>query len=107
MMNSVPQNAGIYSGVYTNGYPMMVENHTNPETEQFRAKLYSEIQLQQTELKVQFLQNTLNASDNHQPNKEMTMAQRYVVVSELQNAQRELALLKQQFSPDKLKMMGY
>lgn len=107
MINPVPQNIGVYPGANPSIYPVMYENHTNPEAEQFRSKLYQEIKLNQAEVKVQFLQNTLNASDTHQPNKEMTKVQRNVAEAELQNAQRELALLKQQFSPDKLKMMGY
>ena len=106
-MNQVSQNIGVYPVGYPSLYPTMIENHTNPEAEQFRQKVYQELQLQQAELKVQFLQNTLNASDNRQPNKEMTKVQRNVVVAELQNAQRELALLKQQFSPEKLKTIGY
>ena len=107
MINPVPQNMGVYPGATQSIYPVMIENHTNPEAEKFREKLYQEIKLNQAEIKVQFLQNTLNASDTHQPNKEMTKVQRNVAEAELQNAQRELALLKQQFSPDKLKMMGY
>lgn len=107
MINSVPQNYGVYPGAYPGIYPTMYENHTNPEAEQFRAKVNSEIKLQQAGLKVQFLQHTLNDSDNHVPNKEMTQVQRNVVVAELQNAQRELALLKQQFNPEQLKMMGF
>ena len=93
MISPVPQNVGFYPGFI----PAMVENHSNPEAEQFRTKVNNEIKLQQAEIRVQFLQNTLEASDKHMPNKEMTQVQRNVIVAELQDAQRELALLKQQF----------
>ena len=111
MFNSIPQNVGAYPGVYQGPnpntlYPVMYENHTNPEAEQFRAKVNSEIQLQQAKLRVEFLQNTLKDADNHVPNKEMTQVQRNVVFAELQDAQRNFALLKQQYRPDQLKMMG-
>ena len=83
------QNAGFYPGCS----PVMIENHTNPEAEAFRQKLYDEIRTKQAYVKVEFLQNTLEKYKN-----ELTMPQQNVLNAELQNAQRDFALLKQQLN---------
>jgi len=98
MINSVPQNYGVYPGVYTvpnnnSIYPVMYENHTNPEAEQFRRKINDEIQFKQAYIKVEFLQHTLSKYD-----KELTQVQKNVLNGELQNAQREFAILQQQLN---------
>lgn len=98
MINPVPQSYGVYPGVYpgpnpNSMYPVMYENHTNPEAEQFRKKTLDEIQFKQAYVKVEFLQNTLNKYD-----KELTQVQKNVLNGELQNAQREFALLQQQLN---------
>lgn len=90
MVNTVNvQNAGLYPGCS----PVMVENHTNPEAEAFRQKTLDEIAIKQAYVKVEFLQNTLEKYKN-----ELTKPQQNVLNAELDNAQREFALLRQQLN---------
>ncbi len=90
MVNSVNvQNAGFYPGCT----PVMIENHSNPEAETFREKVLDEIKTKQAYVKVEFLQNTLEKYKN-----ELTKPQQNVLNAELDNAQRELALLRQQLN---------
>ncbi len=70
----------------------MVENHSNPEAEKFRAEIGDEIKFKQASIKVEFLQHLL---DTH---KEFTQVQKNVLSAELQDAQRDLALLQQQLN---------
>ncbi len=93
MINPVPQNIGVYPGANPSIYPVMYENHTNPEAEKFREKTLDEIKFKQAYVKVEFLQNTLEKYKN-----ELTKPQQNVLNAELANAQRELALLKQQLN---------
>ena len=89
MVNQVPQNIGAYSGIY----PTMIENHTNPEAEQFRQKLNDEIQTKQANVRIEFLQNTLEKYKNT-----LTKPEQNVLICELSSAQREFALLQQQLN---------
>ena len=93
MINPVPQNMGVYPGATQSIYPVMIENHTNPEAEQFRQKINGEIRIKQAYVRLEFLQNTLSYYANT-----LTQPQKNVLNAEIQNAQRELALLKQQFN---------
>lgn len=93
MINPVPQNIGVYPGANPSIYPVMYENHTNPEAEKFREKTLDEIKTKQAYVKVEFLQNTIEKYKN-----ELTKPQQNVLNAELANAQRELALLKQQLN---------
>lgn len=85
MINPMPQNIGFYPGYG----PMMIENHTNPEAEQFRQKMNDEIQFKQAYVRLEFLQNTLSKYAN-----ELTQVQKNVLNAEIQNAQRDLSVLQ-------------
>ena len=91
MINPVPQSIGVYPGANPSIYPMMYENHTNPEAEQFRQKINGEIRIKQAYVRLEFLQNTLSRYANS-----LTQPQKNVLNAEIQNAQREFDLLKQQ-----------
>lgn len=98
MINSVPQNYGVFPGVYPGPnpnsiYPVMYENHSNPEAEQFRTKINDEIKFKQAYVRVEFLQHALSKYD-----KELTQIQKNVLTGELQDAQRTMALLQQQLN---------
>ena len=90
MVNSVPQNIGVYPGAYPSIRPTMIENHTNSEAEQFRNKVNGEIKIKQAYVRMEFLKNTLEHYNN-----ELTIPQKNVLNAELADAQRELALLQQ------------
>lgn len=85
MINSIPQNIGYYPAYG----PMMVENHTNPEAEQFRQKMNDEILCKQAYVRLEFLQNTLSKYAG-----ELTQVQKNVLNAEIQSAQRNFAVIQ-------------
>lgn len=89
MVSQIPQNVGFYPGCQ----PTMIENHTNPEAEQFRAKINDEIKFKQAYVRMEFLQNTLNKCSN-----ELTQVQKNVLIAELTDAQRTFATIQQQLN---------
>lgn len=70
------------------GGPVMIENHSNPKVDATVKKLNEEIAIKQAYIKVEFIKNTL---DN---NKDLTNPEKYALGYMLDDAQRELALLK-------------
>lgn len=87
MTDSKPQDVRFYSGIA----PTRIENHKNQGTEQLVNKINEEIKCKQAYVRVEFLKNTLERHNN-----ELTQPEKNALNAELSDAQRELALLKQQ-----------
>lgn len=89
MLNSVSKDVRFYPGIS----PTIIENHTNSEAEQFRNKINDEIKFKQAYVRMEFLKNTLEKYNGN-----FTQPQKNVLNAELNDAQRELALLQQQLN---------
>lgn len=69
--------------------PVMIEDHSNPQADAIVKRVNSEIKINQAEVKVKFLQDTLNGTD-------LTKPEKNAIEGMLREAQREFAQLKQQ-----------
>lgn len=88
MFSQIPQSVDCYPI-----YRTYSASQVNSETDKFMQKIDDEIRVKQAYVRAEFLRNTLEKCSN-----ELTKSQKDALTTELQNVQRESAMLIQQLN---------